>query len=460
MAIFDKGGMTSAINRSMAVIEFDLDGTILDANENFLKTMGYSLAEIKGRHHRMFVAPETADSQAYRDFWARLARGEYDAGQYGRVSKSGATVWLQASYNPVFNLFGRPVRVVKIASDITAQAQASANFGGQIAAIDKAMAVIEFELDGTIITANANFLATMGYSLEEIRGRHHRMFADPADAAAPQYRDFWARLARGEYDAGQYRRLGKGGREVWLQASYNPIRDTAGRPFKVVKFATDITAQKQANANFEGQIAAIDKAMAVIEFELDGTIRTANANFLAALGYRLDEVKGRHHSIFVPRDEAAAPQYRAFWAKLAQGRYDSGQYRRIAKDGSDVWIQASYNPILDSSGRPFKVVKYATDVTAQTRAMHTIMDASTTIASASNEILAASQDLAERTESQAATVEQTAASMHEVTQTVRQTAQNAEAANRGAAEATAAANDGGRIMAQVTGAMGALEKSA
>ena len=239
-----------------------------------------------------------------------------------------------------------------------------ADLRGQLAAIDKSMAVIEFDLDGTIRTANRNFLDTLGYRLEEVQGKHHSMFVDPAQRSSHEYRQFWADLAAGRYQAAEYKRLGKGGKEVWIQASYNPIFDKQGRPFKVVKFATDVTAAKLRNADFQGQIDAIGKAQAVIEFELDGTIRSANQNFLDTLGYRLDEIQGKHHSMFVETAYRASDEYRGFWAALAAGQFQAGEYKRLGKGGKEVWIQASYNPILDMGGRPFKVVKFATDITA------------------------------------------------------------------------------------------------
>jgi methyl-accepting chemotaxis protein len=233
----------AAIGKSQAVIEFQMDGTILTANQNFLDTVGYSLDEIKGRHHRMFVEPAQQNSAEYADFWARLNRGEYQAAEYKRIAKGSREVWIQASYNPIFDLQHQPVKVIKFATDITAAKMIAANNSGQIAAIGKSQAVIEFQMDGTILTANQNFLDTVGYSLDEIKGRHHRMFVDPAYQNSPEYADFWARLHRGEYQAAEYKRIGKGGREVWIQASYNPILDLNGKPAKVIKYATDVTAQ-------------------------------------------------------------------------------------------------------------------------------------------------------------------------------------------------------------------------
>ncbi|MBR0718018.1 PAS domain-containing methyl-accepting chemotaxis protein [Bradyrhizobium liaoningense] len=239
------------------------------------------------------------------------------------------------------------------------------SYAAQAAAISRAQAVIEFDLDGNIITANDNFLNTLGYSLDEIRARHHSLFMPQAERDSPAYREFWAALRRGELQAGEFKRIGKGGKEVWILASYNPVLDERGKPFKVVKFATDVTQQKLRTADLAGQIAAIDKAQAVIEFNMDGTIVTANGNFLGALGYSLAEIKGRHHSMFVEPSERDSSGYREFWAALNRGQYQAAEYKRIGKGGKEVYIQASYNPILDLNGKPFKVVKYATDTTKQ-----------------------------------------------------------------------------------------------
>jgi len=240
-----------------------------------------------------------------------------------------------------------------------------ADIEGQVTAIKRSQAVIEFEMDGTIITANDNFLGALDYSLAEVQGRHHRMFIEEVYAASPAYREFWDKLNRGEYIADEFKRIGKHGNEVWIQASYNAILDENGKPFKVVKYATDITEQKLQSADFSGQIEAIGKSQAVIEFDMEGTILSANENFLGVMGYSLDEVKGKHHSIFAKPEFAASQEYKDFWAKLKRGEYESKEYKRLGKGGREVWIQASYNPILDMNGEPFKVVKYATDISAQ-----------------------------------------------------------------------------------------------
>ncbi|MCJ2033981.1 PAS domain-containing methyl-accepting chemotaxis protein [Methylobacterium sp. J-068] len=235
----------------------------------------------------------------------------------------------------------------------------------KLAALDKSQGIIEFNLDGTVITANENFLGVIGYPLAEIRGRHHGLFVEAAYRASSEYTAFWERLRHGEHQAAQFMRLAKGGREIWIEASYNPVLDRSGKPYKIVKFATDITRQKMANADDQGQIAALHKAQAVISFSLEGVVLDANPNFLKAIGYSLSEIVGQHHRMFVDPDERDGADYAAFWSRLRRGEYQAAQYKRIAKGGRNIWIEASYNPILDANGRPYKVVKFATDITAQ-----------------------------------------------------------------------------------------------
>jgi methyl-accepting chemotaxis protein len=379
-----------------------------------------------------------------------------------------------------------------------------ADLEGQIAAISKSQAVIEFDLTGKILTANENFLITVGYTLEEIKGQHHSLFVEPVYRASTEYRLFWEKLGRGEFDKGQYKRLGKGGKEIWIEASYNPIFDANGKPYKVVKYATNITAQKLQAADYSGQLAAISKAQAVIEFTLDGKILTANENFLSTLGYTLDEVKGQHHSMFAEPEYRSSPEYRMFWEKLGRGEFDAGQYKRLGKGGKEVWIQASYNPIPDMDGKPFKVVKYATDISAQKQALIEVQrvlgalskgdltekmagtysgdfgrmatDANATVEqltqivsqiknstgainTAAKEIASGNSDLSSRTEQQAASLEETASSMEELTSTVKQNAENAKQANQLAIGAADVAQKGGDVVSKVVTTMNAINES-
>jgi methyl-accepting chemotaxis protein len=354
-----------ALHRVQAVIEFSLDGTILTANENFLKTLGYELDEIQTQHHAMFCEPEYTKGIEYKKFWQRLGKGEFIAGEFKRLSKDGREIWINASYNPVFDAEGNPFKVIKFATDVTAAKMKNSEYEGKVTAIGRAQAVIEFNLNGTIISANDNFLGALGYGLNEVEGRHHSMFCDPAYAKTAEYKMFWEKLGRGEFVSDEFKRFAKNGTEIWINASYNPIFDANGKPFKVVKFATDVTASKIKNAEFEGKIQAISKAQAVIEFNLDGTITTANENFLKTVGYGATEIMGKHHRMFCEPEYARSGDYEMFWKKLNRGEFDAGRYLRIGANGKRVWIQATYNPIMDMNGVPYKVVKFAIDITKQ-----------------------------------------------------------------------------------------------
>jgi methyl-accepting chemotaxis protein len=485
-------GLFNAISRSQAVIEFDLDGMVLSANGNFLALFGYKLSDVVGAHHRMFCSASTIASAAYLEFWQHLRAGEFSSGEFLRIGAGGRHVHIQASYNPVFDHDGKPVKIIKFASDITQAKMKSIEDDGKIAAISRSQAVIEFDMTGNVITANDNFLALMEYDLASIVGKHHRLFVDKLEVNGSAYRAFWAKLARGEFNAGEYLRFGKGGKQVWINATYNPIFDADGVPFKVVKFCSDTTAAKLladetgtrmeavslsncimemdgadnilalnprmtqalgsgaadligkpaevlffnaeqslasqkeraeyaeiwrqlregqsvsgqyrrrrvnggevwfaasftpimgldgllckvvfigsdvtdamlAQLEADGKLGAIDRAQAVIEFDLTGRVLTANSNFLALMDYQLDEIVGRHHRMFVAPEYASSSQYTAFWEALGRGEFYSGEYKRIGKNGREVWIRATYNPIFDRYGNPVKVVKFANDVTS------------------------------------------------------------------------------------------------
>ncbi len=421
----DLVGQVAAINRVHSVIEFSLDGIILSANENFLKTLGYTLNEIKGRHHSMFVEPAYAKSAEYREFWEKLNRGEYDAGEYKRIGKGGREVWIQASYNPILSLDGKPVKVVKYATDVSLQKLKNADFAGQMAAVSKSQAIIEFNLDGTILTANENFLTTLGYSMDEIRGKHHRIFCEPTYTNSSEYKEFWAKLEAGQSDVGEYKRIGKGGKEVYLQASYNPIFDLNGKPYKVVKYASDIGKQKLKDQ----ELLALSQAP-VIEFTADGMVINANDNFLRLLGYRLEDVKGKHHSIFCEPSYVNSLKYREFWNKLNSGHFDSGQYKRITREGKEVWIQASYNPVFDLSGKVFKVVKYAIDITKQKneaiQLIRTLNDTANQLAAAAEELTSTATQLSANARKTTDQAEAAAAGAEEVSKGVRSVATNTE----------------------------------
>lgn len=497
-------GQLNAINRSQAVIEFSLDGIVQHANDNFLNALGYQLSEIQGKHHRMFVSPAESSSSDYAYFWKQLAQGNVQAGEFKRIAKDGSDVWIQAAYNPIFDAGGNPVSVIKFATDITEQKLMNADYAGQIEAIGKSQAVIEFDMDGTILNANEHFLNAMGYSFTEIVGKKHAIFVESSYRSSPAYSQFWKDLNNGKFQSGEFMRIGKAGNEVWIKATYSPIMDLNGKPFKVVKYASDITQEKRLNSDYSGQIEAIGKSQAVIEFSLDGEILSANQNFLATLGYSLDEIVGKHHSIFVEAGFKNSSEYTQFWQNLRKGEYASGEFKRIGKQGNDVWIQATYNPIMDTRGRPFKVVKYAIDITERKQAINAISEAIIALADGdltskveqtfsaefqvigdafnstldrlvstleqitsstddvvkySGEIEGQVNELNSRTQNQAASLEETAASMEELNANVRNTATNSQNAMSVSTEATTKAEEGVHVVSQAITAMKEIEKS-
>jgi len=396
-------------------------------------------------------------------------------------------------------------------SDSLADQKEKRELASQIDAINRSLAVIHFNLDGTIITANDNFLAATGYSLEEIQGKHHSMFVDAEARNGMEYKRFWESLNRGEFSAGEFKRISKQGKEIWIQASYNPLLDENGKPVTVVKYASDITAQKTEAADLKGQIEALSRSQAVIEFNLDSTIRTANDNFLNALGYRLNEIQGQPHKLFVDAEDAASHTYRDFWDSLRRGEYQSGEFKRISKTGQEIWIQASYNPVFDASGAPVKVVKFATDITEQVQLRNTVEDVlektlaamtalsngdltkrmegsftgqfamlqstinqcfdnlaktlseilavANNVSGDSTDIAQGNNNLSARTVEQAANLQETASSMEEMTATVKQNATNASSANELAVNASEQALRGGSIVETAVEAMNGLNNS-
>ena len=383
---------------------------------------------------------------------------------------------------------------------------------GLLKAIDKTQAVMEFRLDGTVITANEKFLKLLGYTLDEVRNQHHTMFVLPSFRNTPEYKSFWDGLCHGKGIAYPYNHMGKGGNEVWLQTSYNPVLDASGKPYKIVKFAIDITAQKLKEADYAGQVAAVSKAMSVIEFGLDGKVITANENFLKLFGYTIDEVRGRDRSIFADASPEGGAKGQALWERLCRGEHEAGQYKKLGKGGQEIWIQASYNPILDDDGKPFKIVVFATDITAQLQASEALQQAvrqtqsvvkaaeasdltqripmdgksgeiatlcagvnglldtmatvvkrikaaAREVSNASAEIAASTTDLSQRTEQQAASLEETSASMEEMSATVKKNAENALLANESAGETSEVADRGGQVVGKAVEAMARIEES-
>ncbi|ARU54305.1 response regulator receiver and PAS/PAC sensor-containing signal transduction histidine kinase/phosphotransferase [Oleiphilus messinensis] len=238
----------------------------------------------------------------------------------------------------------------------------------KLAALNVSLATIEFDLHGTILDANQNYLRLMGYQLHEIVGKHHSIFVEPGYGSSSEYKAFWQQLGQGQFMSAAFKRFAKGGNELWIQATYNPILDDAGKPYKVIKYATDITAERARFADYIGQVDAINKSQLVVEFDLNGIILKANDNFLKLFGYTLAELQHQHHSMLVDSEYRNAKAYWRFWQTLKNGEFHSSEFCRIGKNGQEIWIQASYNPIRDLNGKQYKIVKVATDISDRKRA--------------------------------------------------------------------------------------------
>jgi methyl-accepting chemotaxis protein len=368
-------------------------------------------------------------------------------------------------------------------------------------ALGRSLAIVEFAPNGVILSANENFCNAMGYALAEIKGQHHNIFVEPDYARSAGYGAFWAKLASGESDTGEYKRLGKGGREIWIQASYNPVKNAKGTVLKIVKAATVVTADKLKNAEYESKIEAISRIQAVVEFTPAGEVIAANENFLNLLGYRFEEIKGQHHRFFVEPSYAQSSDYQNFWKKLNAGDHVSASFKRIGKGGKEVWIQASYNPVFDLAKKVTKIVKYATDITdlmeigaglsrlAENDLKHQIdkpfgpafeslrtdfnrslekmrttllliANSTDAIHSGTREISSASDDLSRRTEQQAASLEQTAAALDEITATVKKSAEGADHARQVVVAADENAKKSTVVVREAVAAMDAIAKSA
>ncbi len=500
----------SITDMTSIVSESDLKGDILTINEKFIEISKYGRDELIGKPHNTTRHPDMP-KDVFKEVWSTIGRGNTFRGIIKNRAKDGTPYYVDAVIAPVMGANGKPRKYIGVRYDITAAEIERQNMKGILSAIDNSYSYAEYDTNGNVITANENFLKLFGYRLEGIVGKHQSMFVDANHAKSDAHHQLWKDLSAGNSCSDVYRRTTKDNHEIWIQAVYAPVKDEMGRVYKMVEIGTDVTAEKVQSADYAGQIAAIGKSQAVIEFNMDGTIIGANENFLGALGYNLDEIKGKHHSMFVDNAYKASADYKQFWDSLNRGEYQQAEYKRFGKGGREIWIQASYNPIMDLNGKPFKIVKYATDITQMvlTRTeneagmneavkvltgvsqgdltqkmeldytgtfgqiktavnstvdklydmVNRIIDAAQSVNSAASEIASGSTDLSQRTEEQASSLEETAASMEQITGTVRQNSENARTANGLSAQANQVATDGGKVVEEAVTAMASIEKS-
>ncbi|WP_102226801.1 methyl-accepting chemotaxis protein [Acidimangrovimonas sediminis] len=487
-----------AIEEELAVVVFRPDGTILSTSPSYAGMLGHGPGMLDGTQLQALIAPEARGAFGTGAAWQALARGETARETLPHQGRSGARLWLDLTQVPVRAADGSLSQILAVATDVTRGTEEAARSRAMVDAVRRSNAVIDFSPEGIVLDANPLFLKVTGYTIDEIRGQHHRIFMPPGTAEGAAYRAFWDGLRRGEFHEGEFRRIGKTGQEIWLQATYNPIFDTNGNLVSIAKLAIDITASRATARDAAAQIEALGRSQAVIEFALDGRVLRANDNFCTTMGCDRTSVIGRHHSEFVCPEDRDGPDYAALWSDLRSGRFREGEFRRMARGGREVWIQATYNPILGEDGQPVKVVKFAMDVTARKRAvldfLHAVealregdltsrittpmpgeMEALRTNFNAALEgmtalvgaiqgnvdmtlsetesLTRAATDLGTRAERQAASLEETAAAIAELTETVGGSSRGAANAATVVGTARSRSGEGREVVAQTIGAM-------
>lgn len=415
-------GMLEALNRSQAIIEFNLDGTIIGANENFLKTLGYSLDEIKGKHHSMFCEEEFSSSLDYKRFWDQLGKGEFFSDEYKRIGKGGKVVWIIASYNPILDAKGKPFKVVKFATDVT---EAKKELQVRTDIMNLTSIVSEANLKGDILSINEKFLQVSKYPKEELIGQPHNTTRHP-DMPKEVFKEMWATIGRGKIFRGMVKNRAKDGTPYYVDAVIAPIMGDNGKPKKYLGVRYDITESEIERQNMKGIISAINSSFAYIEFDTKGNVSTANENFLKCLGYSSEELKGKHHREFCEKELVSSHEYTQFWADLAGGKSHSGIFKRKTKSGGDIWIQAVYAPVTDEVGRVVKVVKIATDVSDQQRMLIQMQETANALSSASTELTATATEMASTSEKTSKDSKTASISAEEISVGVQTVATNIE----------------------------------
>lgn len=502
-----------ALNASFGVVECNLDMKILECNDLFAQPLGYKQEELIGKPITDIVSPEVARSKEYQSLWEALARGERQVTQIKRVSRNGNELWYQGTYAPIKTPEGKTFKVIIYSVDITEEKNRNANYEGQIQAIRKAQTVLEMDMNGIITDVNDVFCLTSGYQRTEIIGKNLTLLLNDKFRNSSEFREFWDRLKRGETVSGEFKLLGKGDKEFWISANYNPILDLNLKPFKVVKYGSEITQIKKERADNEGQLSSINRSIGKVEYDLDGLITKVNDIFCLQTGYSAGELIGKHHDVLVTKTLKTSSSYQDFWKKLNAGEFVSGIYETVGKDGKQVWLNASYNPILDENEKPYKVVHFAIDITQQkltesnlasavaetkdvidsaklgdlssrvsligkdgevaelckgvnalidnmAEMVSQVLEAVEAVNAAASEIAKGNNDLSSRTEEQASSLQQTTSSMSDLAITVKQNAGNAKEANELAAKASGVAEKGGEVVGEVVRTMSEINEYA
>jgi len=439
------------MNLTSIVSESDLKGDILDINQKFIDLSQYSREELIGHPHNTTRHPDMP-KETFKELWGTIGRGKTFRGIIKNRKKDGTPYYVDAVVAPVLGDNGKPKKYIGVRYDITDAEIERQKMKGVLGGIDAAYAYSEFDIRGNILSANKNFLKIYGYRSEEIVGKHHALLIDSVYAQSRDYTKFWADLNAGQSQIDLFKRKTKEGHDIWVQAAYTPVKDEMGRVNMIVNIASDYTAQKLADDNNRRQLTEISRTQGVIEFTPEGVVVSANNNFLQTLGYTLDEVVGKHHSLFVEPAYRETPAYREFWKELNEGKFQTAEFKRIGKGGREVWIQATYNPSLGADGRTAKVIKVATDITARKvaeeslrRTMIAVTENSQALASAAEELTAVSQQMSSNSEETAAQSNVVAAASEQVSKNVATVATSAEEMSASVKEIAKNANEAAKV---------------
>ncbi|TKD17470.1 PAS domain S-box protein [Rhodobacter capsulatus] len=495
--------MTAAAEGALAVSVVDEAGTFVQVNATYAGLLGYTVEELLGQPIATVLDPEEATPAARARFWAALRAGKALRATSARRSKGGKRIWIEATHIPVADASGKIAYSAVVSVDVTEKMRETKHMEAQLAAIGRSSARIEFDLEGKVIDVNEMFLQLMGYTRAEVIGQHHAMFVPEDIVASNYYKRFWEGLRAGDFHSDRFQRVTRAGERIWLQGSYSPVHDLDGNLVAVIKLAHDVTEDFLRAADTAGMIAALNLSLAVIEFDLNGKVLHANSNFEQALGYTEYEIIGRHHAMFLSPEERDSPAYVAFWDDLRRGVPKVAEFRRIAKSGDSVWIQASYNPIIGPNGTPLKVVKFATDVTARKMAIiafqaaitalsagalddrlerpmtpefealrqdfnlaidrmaelvGAILASAQTIRAETESLSGASAELGRRTETQAASLEETAAAINQLASSVESSSAGARNAAGAVSKARARSRAGRSVVEQTISAMSEIAR--
>ena len=352
----------NAIQKSVGIMEFDRGGKITAANPTVIETFGTEKNELLELEHTSLCEAQFAQSHRHTDFWDKLIAGEAVAGRFPRITPKGNKIWLLATYMPIVDNEGRVLGILMQSNDCTKDYQRSLRDRLKVAALERVYSTADIDLEGKMMEANDNFLTLTGMKPTDMMLSNHSMLYT-ADSSGPPAAEFWSALLRDRHATGVFKRNTINGQEIWINALYAVLNDDTGSAERVFLFAEEVTEEKQREADLTGKWDAINNSQAVVEYDVDGRVLSANDGFLKLVGYSLREIVGQHHSMFFTPDYIQTEEYREFWFGLGKGEKRAGRYHQIGRFDRDMYVQADYNPVLDMNGDVVRIVEYAVDVT-------------------------------------------------------------------------------------------------